>query len=76
MDLLEKMLDLDGDRRITAADVLAHPYLTQYSDPIDEPICSKYDASFEADELDTSAWKSKFACLYDILPKTEEVLIR
>lgn len=72
MDLLEKMLDLDGDRRITAADVLAHPYLTQYSDPIDEPICSKYDASFEADELDTSAWKSKLHVYMTFYPKRKK----
>ena len=29
IDLLEKMLELDADRRITAEQTLAHPYLAQ-----------------------------------------------
>ena len=29
IDLLEKMLELDADKRITAEQILSHPYLAQ-----------------------------------------------
>ena len=38
VDLLEKMLDLDADRRLNAEQALAHPYLATYADPEDEVI--------------------------------------
>ncbi|XP_064109752.1 mitogen-activated protein kinase 14B-like [Macrobrachium nipponense] len=42
VDLLEKMLELDSERRVTAAQALAHPYLAQYADPSDEPDSEPY----------------------------------
>ena len=36
VDLLEKMLVLDPDNRITANDALQHPYISKYHDPEDE----------------------------------------
>lgn len=57
VDLLEKMLVLDTDQRITAADALAHPYFSQYHDPEDEPVAEIYDQSFESQELDIEEWK-------------------
>lgn len=59
MDLLEKMLVLDTDKRITASKALAHPYFTQYHDPDDEPEAEPYDQSFESRELEIEEWKSK-----------------
>lgn len=41
IDLLEKMLTLDADLRITADQALAHPYFEEYHDPEDEPIGKK-----------------------------------
>lgn len=35
------MLKFNPDKRITAEEALAHPYLHQYSFPCDEPICSE-----------------------------------
>lgn len=61
MDLLEKMLVLDTDKRITASEALAHPYFAQYHDPDDEPEAEPYDQSFESRELDIEEWKSKLA---------------
>lgn len=57
MDLLEKMLVLDTDKRITAAEALAHPYFCQYHDPDDEPEAEPYDQSFESRELEIEEWK-------------------
>uniref|UniRef100_A0A4W3JCI5 mitogen-activated protein kinase n=1 Tax=Callorhinchus milii TaxID=7868 RepID=A0A4W3JCI5_CALMI len=50
IDLLEKMLILDTDKRITATDALAHPYFAQYHDPDDEPEAEPYDESVENKE--------------------------
>nr|AVK87131.1 mitogen-activated protein kinase p38 [Anadara broughtonii] len=57
VDLLERMLDLDPDTRITAVEALAHPYLMQYADITDEPTAEPYDQSFEAMELPLEEWK-------------------
>ncbi|XP_070491914.1 mitogen-activated protein kinase p38b-like isoform X1 [Chironomus tepperi] len=57
IDLLEKMLELDADKRINAEQALAHPYLEKYSDPTDEPTSSPYDQSFEDMDLPTEKWK-------------------
>ncbi|XP_060713993.1 mitogen-activated protein kinase 14B isoform X2 [Tachysurus vachellii] len=57
VDLLEKMLVLDTDTRITASEALAHSYFAQYHDPDDEPEAEPYDQSFESRELDIEEWK-------------------
>lgn len=59
VDLLEKMLVLDTDKRITASEALAHPYFSQYHDPDDEPEAEPYDQSFESRELEIEEWKSE-----------------
>ncbi|GBP96051.1 Mitogen-activated protein kinase p38b [Eumeta japonica] len=55
--LLELMLELDSDKRITAEQALAHEYLAQYADPTDEPISAPYDQSFEDMDLPVDKWK-------------------
>ncbi|XP_058792436.1 mitogen-activated protein kinase p38b-like isoform X1 [Phymastichus coffea] len=57
IDLLELMLELDAEKRITAEQALAHHYLSQYADPTDEPISLPYDQSFEDMELTVEKWK-------------------
>lgn len=36
IELLDKMLTFNPDKRITIEEALAHPYLEQYYDPQDE----------------------------------------
>ncbi|XP_031552249.1 mitogen-activated protein kinase 14-like [Actinia tenebrosa] len=57
VDLLEKMLNLDADERITATQALSHPYLSNFADPNDEPICDAFDQSFEARDLTVEEWR-------------------
>ena len=57
VDLLEKMLVLDTDCRLTAADALQHPYLEKFHDPEDEPTAPLYDKSYEDAELTIEDWK-------------------
>ncbi|KHJ46133.1 hypothetical protein D918_03797 [Trichuris suis] len=59
IDLLRRMLVLDPDQRINATDALAHPYLSQFHDPDDEPVCEPIDFMFEKLELSLNEWKSK-----------------
>lgn len=56
------MLVLDTDKRITAAEALAHPYFTQYHDPDDEPVAEPLDQSFESRDLEIEEWKRRCMC--------------
>ncbi|KAG2469387.1 MK11 kinase, partial [Polypterus senegalus] len=57
VDLLKRMLILDCDSRVTAAEALAHPYFAQYHDPDDEPEAELYDESLENKERTLEEWK-------------------
>ncbi|KAH9496306.1 Mitogen-activated protein kinase 14 [Bulinus truncatus] len=57
IDLLEKMLDLDPDTRISVDDALKHQYVRQYHDPDDEPLSELFDSSFENKDLKIEGWR-------------------
>lgn len=63
VDLLEGMLLLDPETRLTAKQGLSHPFLAEYHDPESEPDSEPYDDSFESLELAVGEWKSKYGCL-------------
>eukprot|EP00035_Acanthoeca_spectabilis_P021142 m.436545 g.436545 ORF g.436545 m.436545 type:complete len:353 (+) comp17991_c0_seq1:405-1463(+) len=50
LDLLDKLLTFNANKRIDVEAALAHPYLAQYYDPSDEPVAAE-PFSFDA-ELD------------------------
>ena len=46
--LIDRMLKMEPDSRISAEDALNDPYLSRYHDPDDEPVCiPAFDFSFE-----------------------------
>uniref|UniRef100_A0A8C6W0S7 mitogen-activated protein kinase n=1 Tax=Nothobranchius furzeri TaxID=105023 RepID=A0A8C6W0S7_NOTFU len=58
LNLLEGMLLLDPEKRLTAKQGLSHPYLVEYHEPESEPDSEHYDDSFESLDLDINEWKS------------------
>lgn len=48
----------DPNKRVTAAEALAHEYLAPYHDPTDEPVAEeKFDWSFNDADLPVDTWK-------------------
>ncbi|KAM5288759.1 mitogen-activated protein kinase 12 isoform 2-T2 [Ctenodactylus gundi] len=57
VNLLEKMLVLDAEQRVTAAEALAHPYFESLHDTEDESKAQKYDDSFDDVDRTLDEWK-------------------
>lgn len=57
IDLLEKMLVLDGDERPTAELALEHPYFDELRDHDDLPEPTPYDDSHDNATLSLEEWK-------------------
>ncbi|XP_025089075.1 mitogen-activated protein kinase 1-like [Pomacea canaliculata] len=52
LDLLDKMLTFNPNKRINVEQALAHPYLEQYYDPGDEPVAEEpFTFEMELDDL-------------------------
>lgn len=61
VDLLEKMLVLDADVRLTADEALKHPYFDGLRDPEDCPEPLPYDDSHDNAKLALEEWKRELA---------------
>nr|XP_005023526.3 mitogen-activated protein kinase 13 [Anas platyrhynchos] len=58
VDLLDKMLQLDVEKRLTATEALAHPYFEQFRDIEEETEAQQsYDDSLEHEKLSIEEWK-------------------
>ena len=52
LDLLDKMLTFDPERRISAEEALAHPYLEDFANPTNEPVAGNpFYIESEVDDL-------------------------
>ena len=41
LDLLRQLLQFNPNRRLTADQALRHPYVSQFHNPEDEPVCTR-----------------------------------
>nr|XP_058164972.1 mitogen-activated protein kinase 12 isoform X2 [Dasypus novemcinctus]XP_058164973.1 mitogen-activated protein kinase 12 isoform X2 [Dasypus novemcinctus] len=57
VNLLEKMLVLDAEQRVTAAEALTHPYFEALHDTEEEPRAQKYDDSLDDVDRTLDGWK-------------------
>ncbi|KAM4645840.1 mitogen-activated protein kinase 13 isoform 4-T5 [Amazona ochrocephala] len=58
VDLLDKMLQLDVEKRMTATEALAHPYFDQFRDVEEETEAQEsYDDSLEHEKLSIDEWR-------------------
>ncbi|XP_041050842.1 mitogen-activated protein kinase 12-like isoform X4 [Carcharodon carcharias] len=57
VDLMEKMLVLDADKRLSAAEALIHPYFEPFRDLEDETKPEPFDDSLDQLKLSVDLWK-------------------
>lgn len=57
VDVLDHMLLLDPESRVTAAEALTLPYFSEFRDPEEETEAQTYDTSLDNTELPLDQWK-------------------
>jgi mitogen-activated protein kinase 1/3 len=70
LDLLERLLTFDPNKRINVTDALAHPYLKQHHDPNDEPIATHpFTVEMEMDDYPIPELKKLIWCETELIKK-------
>ncbi len=59
MAVLERMLLLDPESRVTAAEALSLPYFSEFREPEEETEAHPYDHSLDNADLSLAMWKRK-----------------
>uniref|UniRef100_A0A8C9RRA1 mitogen-activated protein kinase n=1 Tax=Scleropages formosus TaxID=113540 RepID=A0A8C9RRA1_SCLFO len=59
ISLLERMLVLDPEKRVSAAEALALPFFTEFREPEEETEAQPYDHSLDNADLPLEQWKRK-----------------
>ncbi|KAL7982709.1 hypothetical protein Chor_010307 [Crotalus horridus] len=72
VNLLEKMLVLDPEKRITASEALAHSYFETIHDPEEENKAEKYDDTFDNMDMPLDEWK----CMFGIVVLNSSLLMK
>lgn len=60
MSVLERMLLLDPQSRVTAAEALALPYFSEFREPEEETEAQPYDHSLDNADLLLDQWKRTY----------------
>lgn len=74
VDLIDKLLELDPSKRLTAEQTLSHPYLEDYHDPNDEPAYEarilsshRFPDAYSKNEVRISRWKGSLSfCWFNV----------
>lgn len=75
--LLEEMLQLDPEKRCSAARAIRARYMYPYLDLSDEPVVTDtFDMSFLEANLTADVWKTvMYACSLSCVPQRDNILI-
>ncbi|KAL0968482.1 hypothetical protein UPYG_G00267420 [Umbra pygmaea] len=73
VSVIERMLLLDPERRVTAAEALALPYFSEFREPEEETEAQLYDHSVDNSDLSLEQWKRHtFTEILSFQPKVAE----
>lgn len=72
IDLIDNMLQLDPQDRLTCESALEHPYLKTFHDVDDEPEGENFDDNYESQDYPVHEWKERiFKEINSFVPPTE-----
>uniref|UniRef100_A0A8C7IPF9 mitogen-activated protein kinase n=1 Tax=Oncorhynchus kisutch TaxID=8019 RepID=A0A8C7IPF9_ONCKI len=60
--VLERMLLLDPERRVSASEALAMPFFSEFREPEEETEAQSYDHSMDNTDLPLEQWKRRWMC--------------